>query len=611
MKKLFYLLLLIAGFANGQIVNIPDANFKAKLIALGIDSNADGEIQVVEAQFVTGTLNIANSNISDLTGLEFFTNLTGLFCVSNLFVEVDVSHIQGNEFDFSNNPNLQHINLKNGFNNDCIIFPFPGYDYTCAMFLGLPNLQYICVDEGENINWSIQAGVELNSYCSFNPGGNYNTITGTLTYDANSNGCDTNDAFFPNIKMKMQQWGLDSYTFSNNSGNYKFYTTFADQSVEPIFENPTYFNPSPASAVISFPDTNLTAIQDFCITPNGIHPDLEIVLAPVTPARPGFDAVYNLVIKNKGNQTLSGNVYLYYDDAVLDFVSATVVPAQTLGLLTWAYADLWPFEARSFFVTLNVNSPTETPAVNISDQLIFNAATNPVDGNEITFSLAQTVVGSFDPNDIACLEGEIVSPSEIGNYLHYMVNFENTGNYAAENVVVKIEIDANKFDVASLQLLDSSTPLDARVTGNKVEFIFKNIQLAGPGGHGNILLKIKTKNNLITGDMVSKNANIYFDYNAPVTTLPFDTTFQILGLNNPNVDDSIAVFPNPTSNFVTVKSKNTIKSLQLFDVQGRLLQTNFSNQKETKMDISEKANGVYFIKITSEGGVKIERIVKQ
>ena len=36
MKKLLLLLLLFTGIANAQIVNIPDANFKARLIALGI-----------------------------------------------------------------------------------------------------------------------------------------------------------------------------------------------------------------------------------------------------------------------------------------------------------------------------------------------------------------------------------------------------------------------------------------------------------------------------------------------------------------------------------------------------------------------------------------------
>ena len=35
MKKLMILVLLITGFANAQVVNIPDVNFKNKLIQLG------------------------------------------------------------------------------------------------------------------------------------------------------------------------------------------------------------------------------------------------------------------------------------------------------------------------------------------------------------------------------------------------------------------------------------------------------------------------------------------------------------------------------------------------------------------------------------------------
>jgi hypothetical protein len=40
---------------------------------------------------------------------------------------------------------------------------------------------------------------------------------------------------------------------------------------------------------------------------------MEVVIAPLTSARPGFDAVYNLVWRNKGNTTLSGKVILNYD----------------------------------------------------------------------------------------------------------------------------------------------------------------------------------------------------------------------------------------------------------------------------------------------------------
>ncbi|MFY7670833.1 T9SS type A sorting domain-containing protein [Tenacibaculum sp. MEBiC06402] len=68
------------------IVNIPDAALKADIISNassgGIDTNNDGEIQCSEAIAYTGTLTLTGittaGNWSDATGLEAFTEITGL-----------------------------------------------------------------------------------------------------------------------------------------------------------------------------------------------------------------------------------------------------------------------------------------------------------------------------------------------------------------------------------------------------------------------------------------------------------------------------------------------------------------------------------------------------
>jgi hypothetical protein len=158
--------------------------------------------------------------------------------------------------------------------------------------------------------------------------------------------------------------------------------------------------------------------------------------------------------------------------------------------------------------------------------------------------------------------------------------------------------------------MNSSDPVYARINQNIVEFIFQNIQLES-GGHGNILLKIKSKNNLLVGDEVNKKANIYFDYNFPILTNDAETVFQ--ALNNPDFqnDASISVYPNPTNGIVTINCNNSIKSIQLYDVQGRLLQTNLVNENETTIDVSTKSKGVYFLKILSDKGMKVEKIVRE
>ncbi|HOZ30820.1 MAG TPA: hypothetical protein PLL66_07870, partial [Bacteroidales bacterium] len=75
MKKLilFPVTILFAILSNAQIVNIPDANFKAALVGnLSINTNGDNEIQVSEASAYAGVISVEDMEISDLTGIEAF-----------------------------------------------------------------------------------------------------------------------------------------------------------------------------------------------------------------------------------------------------------------------------------------------------------------------------------------------------------------------------------------------------------------------------------------------------------------------------------------------------------------------------------------------------------
>jgi surface protein len=71
---------------------ITDANFEQALIDLNIDSDGvvNGQILTTDISSIT-SLDIADKNISDLTGIEDFTALESLFCASNLLTSLDVS----------------------------------------------------------------------------------------------------------------------------------------------------------------------------------------------------------------------------------------------------------------------------------------------------------------------------------------------------------------------------------------------------------------------------------------------------------------------------------------------------------------------------------------
>ncbi|MDI1254499.1 MAG: T9SS type A sorting domain-containing protein [Flavobacterium sp.] len=552
---------------------------------------------------------LSSVNLLDAPHMQYLDILSSPDAVT---IDVSAMHFLST-FQVALCPNLTSINMKNGS------------QYTSQLNFGaLPALQNICANENDinYINYILTSNsitdVAVSSYCTFTPGGSYNTIAGMSQFDADNNGCDVNDVTNPFIKMTINDGSIEGATFTNGSGNYTFYTGAGNFTLTPEIENPSFFNINPVTAVVDFPlDDNSVSTQNVCISANGIHPDLEIVIAPIIPARPGFDAVYKITYKNKGNQILSQDygVSFFYNQNLMELVSTDLIPAtNSPGALTWSYTNLLPFESRSIYVTVNVNAPTDANPVNIGSILDFNANISPVAGDESmadNYSVFhQTVVGSFDPNDITCIEGETVPPSEIGNYLHYVINFENTGTDYAQNIVVKNIIDPEKFDIASLQILSSSHTLDARVNGNILELIFKNINL-DTGGHGNVLLKIKTNDELVSGNSVAAKGDIYFDYNFPVSTNIATTIFQTLGIDANPLDESITIYPNPTHDIVSVKANNTIKSIQLFDVQGRLLQTRIANENNANIDISNHSNGIYFLKITSEKGIKIEKIIKK
>ena len=721
MKKIYFLLLLSTGIVSAQIVNIPDANFKAALILLHpeLDPNSDGEIEFADAALST-ELQLGGYNISDLTGIEAFTGLQ-LFTISSPFLtgsldltmlpnltnisinntaltainvsgitglkQLDVSHNQltsinvsglsellgfqcflnnltsidisslssltqidfGNTpissidlstcpllqfvyssdtlittLDLSQNPNVSYVWASNNTNLVQLLMK-NGHSESNITLAGSNNLQFVCCDESDlaAMNTLIAAtgiAATASSYCSFVLGGDYNTITGNFLFDTDNNGCGTGDYAPPFIRVEIND-GSNSGAAFTNQGNYSFFTQAGNFTITPQIENPTYFSFSPATSDISFPVVdNSTTTQNFCITANGIHPDVEVVLVPLVAARPGFDAIYKIVFRNKGNQTVSGNIQLAFNDNLLDFVSAVSSPnVITTGNLLFNYLNLLPFENRQIIVTLHVHSFSELPSVNIGDILhLTTTANNSNDGTpgDNTFILDQVVVSSHDPNIKTCLEGNTVSPLEIGNYLHYSIHFENMGTADALNIVVKDTIDATKFDISSLQIMNASHPVNVRVTGNIVEFIFENINLPPSainpiGGHGNVLFKIKTLPGLAIGTEVSNTAGIYFDYNAPISTNTARTTFAALRKTDFKKDDSIRIYPNPAKNSVHITAKNNITNVALFDIEGRILETAIENKNAIILDISKQADGIYFLKVITADGSITQKIIKE
>jgi uncharacterized repeat protein (TIGR01451 family) len=459
---------------------------------------------------------------------------------------------------------------------------------------------------------------------AFNVTTNYNTISGNIRFDGNANGCDASDGPANSVRVVLNDGSTDRITFTNSTGDYIFYVPAGNYTVTAQVESPLFLM-SPASASFNFAtENNLSETQDFCLAPNGVHNDVNITIWPIGPARPGFDATYRLVYRNAGNQIMNGTVNFTFDDSRLDLVSSTTAPAsQTLNNLNWNYTNLLPFENRTIDVILNANSPTETPPVNIGNIFNFTATVNPVSGDETpndnTKNFNQTVVGSWDPNDKSVTEGSEVDIANVDDYLHYLIRFQNSGNFLAENVRVKDVLAAN-LDKSTLQIVSASHPYRSTLTsGNQLEFFFDNINLPPesqnePASHGFIAFKIKPSNTVGIGSVIENTADIYFDFNFPIVTNTVTTTFTTLSSKNFDFEDGIVLYPNPAGDVLNIEIQSSVDtaSVKIFNQLGQLVKTaNDIGQGQTNtIAVGDLKTGTYFVQITTNKGTSTKKLIK-
>ncbi|MBD3905234.1 T9SS type A sorting domain-containing protein [Chryseobacterium sp. Ch-15] len=574
---------------------------------------------------------ISNLSLNNTTNIESFgLNSTGLTALDlAIFPALRQFSTLNNNFTALNlsmnpllenitiydNPLLKNINLKNG-----------GTALNVTSWFHInnnnPSLNYICCDNDDfaaisnYLSTHSLNNIVLNSYCSFTPGGTYYKVIGNTKYDINNNGCDINDVNKPLQKFSITSGSVSGNMIANSTGNYSIPLQAETHTITPISENPAYWTISPTFLTVTFPAQTSPLTQNFCLTANGNHNDLEVVILPITAASPGFDAKYKIVYKNKGTTTQAGTLVFNYNDNLMNFLNSTVAPnSQTTGILNWSFTNLLPFETKEIILTFNLNTPTQTPALNGGDILHYTAQINgttdetPADN---IFTLNQTVVNSFDPNDKTCLEGTAITQTQVGEYVHYLIRFENTGTANAQNIVVKDEIDISKYDLSSLVALNASHSFVTRITGNAVEFIFENIQLPfnNATNDGYVSFKIKTKSNLTLGDSFSNTAKIYFDYNHPIITNTYTTTVQnVLSTSEISNDKTeLSIYPNPVKDVLNIQSKNQIVKAEIYDVNGRILVS--TSLKGNSIHVSELPKGNYIIKLFSKDKATVHKFIK-
>lgn len=67
-----------------------------------------------------------------------------------------------------------------------------------------------------------------------------------------------------------------------------------------------------------------------------------------------------------------------------------------------------------------------------------------------------------------------------------------------------------------------------------------------------------------------------------------------------------SMYPNPTNKVLTISSKETLKSVEIFNLLGKKV---LSSTKNT-IDVSSLSSSVYLVKLTSDKGVSTKKLIK-
>jgi uncharacterized repeat protein (TIGR01451 family) len=443
-----------------------------------------------------------------------------------------------------------------------------------------------------------------------------NTISGFARLNLDDD-CTTFEQAASNVPVYLTH-NNDVYIAYTNADGYYHFDNVPDGANSVYIVATPNSTVSPSAYGITMPGE--ANEKNFCITPQfEAVSDVAVTMFPITQARPGFPATYVLIYQNLGTITQSGTITLQFDTNNLNFANATPAMAQAGNTLTLAYTNLMAFQTKVAVVNFTVNVPQITPVgtvLNFTAGITLSLGVDVNTANNASV-VSQVVVGPYDPNDIAVREGEFITEAQADDYLNYTVRFQNKGTANAENVRVVVALDEN-LDWSTFEALSASHDFTVKRIGDDIEFLFNGIDLAFeaegtvvPESNGYFIYRIKPKANVTIDDSMSAQADIYFDFNDPITTNEVTTTVQsVAGLGENNVD-SFTVYPNPASGNVnlTVLAADNGFDVTVIDILGKTVLKNSYATSEASLNIASLNSGVYFVSITANGKNQVKKLI--
>jgi hypothetical protein len=653
--------------ALNQIVNIPDANFKSYLVNNNsINLNGDTEITVAEAQATTELL-INGLSISDLTGIEAFTNLTRLDCYANNLTTIDVSnntnltrlHCADNQIttlDVSDIPTLEQVHCQN--NQLVELNVANGNNSNFSYMKAYNNASLTCIQVDAGFSPPANSG-------QYNPGW---TVDGQSSYGencipsifyVNANAIGANDGSswadaFTNVTDALALTNLNdavwvakgTYTLADKNtpiavstdevdiigGFAGTETTLAERDITAIHTtNATIFtgdiNGDDIDGDFSSNKTD-NAERLFEVTASDVTFDgiiFENIYDTSTSGGveengvifiPNSSSINNLKIKNSVFRSNYSNGYLLkmrtLNGGLLientKFINNTIV---NRGLV-YVQSD----STNGYIFTRWANVLVADNDINVAALDIYREDWN--NGSTLDVIINNS---TFVNNDYNGTYGNSITASGNGSVnlnVNNTIFWQNTVNGTAATRDISNGL-VSTYDVF---IRNSIANVSSNAGTYGGTFSATNVTTLDPATD-NLNLDAEYKPTSASNYIVDQGDNAYYDtalfgdLDLSGNDRVFNTTIDLgayeynstLSVDDISLDENtVKLYPNPATDVVNIKTNQTIKNVAVFNVNGQKV-LDIANQSQ--INISNLPTGMYFLNINTNQSNQTIKILKQ
>ena len=546
----------------------------------------------------------------------------------------------------SNSSGSYYIILPDSGDYDISPLNFPQFYSQCFFYYLTDGIITLPVDSVYSLQ--INSGNVVSSGNDFGfmpPINNCGTISGHVFNDENQNGIEDNgENGYNAVNIRItNSSGQSIIAQADYYGDYSASVPANDTyTVSVILNNTSFYCNYSQSTIQTFPAND----QDYTVTLTTGSPDSQGNDFGVFYT-PGFDAgVYSIWAvygMNAGRPFNTGMDYKIFGT----LTGTCTLHLEFDPLITFNYASITPDVIGSNYLEWIYDSNTQTPFWNCMS-MNFTLDSSATAGQQLVWTgyFSCTDNDACPANDTIIrthtvqsgpLKMESTYPGPIskevlhtgnqvnGDITHadstfsYIISFQNTTPDTVCSVIIIDELSPY-LDITTMSqpFAMHTQHVEQQVPNSQtIVWIFDNLVLTDTASdyensYGFVQYNIRMKPNLPIGTIIENRAWVIFNYGDSIATnIVSNKIVATDSYPENNLTDKLRIYPNPTTNILTIETQTSKGIYQLQDVTGKVLLTGSVTATRFNLDISALSKGIYLLSLV-DGEQQVHRkIIKE